>query len=212
MGFFQHTPSFTNLSSVDVPDPLSGYSYLLHTLLVFVGTRGLTLLQNHLLLATYFSDCLSSSVGSLMRPHPINLLLLAQGVRRAPLMYPANRIRSVGRPRRRRCYKMCSIDIGLWCWDATSQAASDDAPSQRRGWRGVLSSSFEVGMRQGRVTLPCKSLQESVRLIPGKGRPPPQPMRPPEFQPRNAVWNHRLRVHIHHPHHPDRAGPTHPLT
>jgi len=53
---------------------------------------------------------------------------------------------------------MCSVDTGLWCWDATKQAASDDAPTQRRGWRGVLSFSFEVGMRQGRVTLPCKSL------------------------------------------------------
>jgi len=54
---------------------------------------------------------------------------------------------------------MCSIDSGLWCWDATTQAASDDAPSQRRGWRGVLSFSFEVRVRQGRVTLPCKSLR-----------------------------------------------------
>jgi len=54
---------------------------------------------------------------------------------------------------------MCSIDSGLWCWDATTQAASDDAPSQRRGWRGVLSFSFEVRMRQGRVTLPRKSLR-----------------------------------------------------
>jgi len=58
-----------------------------------------------------------------------------------------------------RCYKMCSIDSGLWCWDATTQAASDDAPSQCRGWRGVLSFSFEVRVRQGRVTLPCKSLR-----------------------------------------------------
>jgi len=54
---------------------------------------------------------------------------------------------------------MCSIDSGLWCWDATTQAASDDAPSQRRGWRGVLSFSFEVRVRQGRVTFPCKSLR-----------------------------------------------------
>ena len=54
---------------------------------------------------------------------------------------------------------MCSVDIGLWCWDATTQAASDDALSQRRGWRGVLSFSFEVGVRQGRVTLPCISLR-----------------------------------------------------
>jgi len=54
---------------------------------------------------------------------------------------------------------MCFVDSGLWGWDATTQAASDDGPSQRRGWRGVLSFSFEVGMRQGRVTLPCKSLR-----------------------------------------------------
>ena len=54
---------------------------------------------------------------------------------------------------------MCSVDSGLWCWDATTQAASDDTPSQRRGWRGVLSFSFEVDVRQGRVTLPCKSLR-----------------------------------------------------
>jgi len=51
-------------------------------------------------------------------------------------MYPANRIRSDRRPRRIQCYKMCSIDSGLWCWDATTQAASDDALSQRRGRRG----------------------------------------------------------------------------
>jgi len=54
---------------------------------------------------------------------------------------------------------MCAIDSGLWCWDATTQSASDDAPSQRRGWRGLLSFSFEVRMRQGRVTLPYKSLR-----------------------------------------------------
>ena len=54
---------------------------------------------------------------------------------------------------------MCSNDSGLWCWDATTQVASDDAPSQRRGWSGVLSFSFEVRVRQGRVTLPCKSLR-----------------------------------------------------
>jgi len=53
---------------------------------------------------------------------------------------------------------MCFIDSGLWHWDATTQAASDNAPSQRRGWRGVLSFSFEVRVRQGRVTLPCESL------------------------------------------------------
>jgi len=54
---------------------------------------------------------------------------------------------------------MCSIDSGLWCWDATTQAASEDVPFQHQGWRGVLSFSFKVGMHQGRVTLPCKSLR-----------------------------------------------------
>jgi len=54
---------------------------------------------------------------------------------------------------------MCSIDSNLWCWDATTQAASDDTLSQRLGWRRVLSFSFEVGACQGRVTLPCESLQ-----------------------------------------------------
>jgi len=53
---------------------------------------------------------------------------------------------------------MCSIVSGLWCWDATTHAASDDAPSQHLGWRGVLSFSFEVHAHQGRVTLPIKSL------------------------------------------------------
>jgi len=54
---------------------------------------------------------------------------------------------------------MCSIDSGLWCWDGTTQAASDDAPFQRRGWRAVLSFSFKVRVCQGRVTLPCRSLR-----------------------------------------------------
>jgi len=57
------------------------------------------------------------------------------------------------------CYKMCSIDSGLWCWDARTQAASDDAPSPRWAWGGLLSFSFEVCGRQGRVTLPCKCLR-----------------------------------------------------
>jgi len=54
---------------------------------------------------------------------------------------------------------MCSIDSGLWCWDATTQAASDDAQSQCRGWSWVLSFSFEVHACRGRVTLPCKSFR-----------------------------------------------------
>ena len=49
--------------------------------------------------------------------------------------------------------------VVFWCWDATTQAASEDAPSQRQGWRGLLSFSFEVRACHGRVTLLCKSLQ-----------------------------------------------------
>jgi len=159
IGIFPRTPSFTNLSSVDSPDPLTGHSYRLHTLHDFVDTRGLTLVRNVPLHSTHSSDCQSSSVCNLMRRHPIHLLSPAYGARRPPPIYPANRIRSEGRPRRIQCYKMCSIDRGLWRWDATTQAASDDAPSQRRGCRGVLSFSFEVRVHQGRVTLPRKSLR-----------------------------------------------------
>jgi len=72
---------------------------------------------------------------------------------------------------------MCPIDCGLWCWDATTLAVSDDAPSQRQGWRGVLSFSFEVGMRQGRLTLPCKSLR-GVRA-PNTRECSPAPAPPP---------------------------------
>jgi len=46
IGFFPQTPSFTNLSSVDAPDRLTGHSYLLHSPHDFVGTRGLTCVQN----------------------------------------------------------------------------------------------------------------------------------------------------------------------
>jgi len=144
---------------VDAPDPLTGHSYLLHTLHVFVGTRGLTFVQNVPLPSTHYSDTLSSSVCNIMRRRPIRLLPLASGARRSPPIYPANRVRSDGRPRPIQCYKMYSIDSGLWCWDATTQAASDDTPSQRRGWRRVLSFSFEVRACQGRVTLPFKSFQ-----------------------------------------------------
>jgi len=73
IGFFSWAPSFTNLSSVDAPDPLTGHSYILHTLHVFVGTRGLTFVQNVPLPPTLDSDCLSSSVCNLMRRRPIHL-------------------------------------------------------------------------------------------------------------------------------------------
>jgi len=45
MGIFPQTPSCTNLSFVDTPNPLTVHSYLLHTLHVFVATRGLTFVQ-----------------------------------------------------------------------------------------------------------------------------------------------------------------------
>ena len=77
MGFFPLTPSFTNLSSVDAPDPLTRHSYLLHALHDFVRTRGLTFVQNVPLPSTNSSDCLSSSVCNLMRRRPIHLLPLA---------------------------------------------------------------------------------------------------------------------------------------
>jgi len=74
IGIFPRTPSFTNLSSVDSPDPLTGHSYRLHTLHDFVGKRGLTFVRNVLLPSTRSSDCLSSSVCNLMRRRPIHLL------------------------------------------------------------------------------------------------------------------------------------------
>jgi len=68
---------FTNLSFVDAPDPLPGHSFLLHTLHVLVGKRGLTFVRNVRLLSTHSSDHLSSSVCNLMRRGPIYLLPLA---------------------------------------------------------------------------------------------------------------------------------------
>ena len=77
IGFFPRAPSFTNLSFVDAPDPLTGHSYLLHTLQDFVGTRGLTFVRNVPVHSTHSSDCLSSSVYNLMHHRPIGLLPLA---------------------------------------------------------------------------------------------------------------------------------------
>jgi len=115
--------------------------------------------QNVLLPPTHWSDCLFSSVCNLMRCGLIHLLPLAYGASRSPLIYSVNRIWSDRQPRHIQCYKMCSNDSGLWCWDATTWVASHYAPSQRRGWRRVLSLFFEVRACQGRVTLPSKSLQ-----------------------------------------------------
>jgi len=120
MGLFPRPQSFTNLPFVDAPDPLTGHSCLLHTLHVFVGPRGLTFVQNVPLHSTQASDFLSSSVCNLMHRIPIHPPPPAQGAHRSPLIFPANRIWSDGRPRRILCYKMCSIHSGLWCWDTTT--------------------------------------------------------------------------------------------
>ena len=176
---------------MDAPDLLTGHRNLLHILHLFVGTKGLTFGQNVPLPSTHPSDCLSSSVGRYMRRRPIYLPPPAYHAWRSPLICPANRTGSDGRPRRIWCYRMCSVDCGLWCWDATTQAASDDALSQRQGWRRVLSFSFEAGVRQGRVTLPCKSLR-GVRgpykytMLPGP------PFRPSSSN-NHRNWRGRLR-------------------
>jgi len=192
MGFFPQTPSVTRLSFVDAPDPLTGHSYFLHTLHVFVGTRGLTYVPNVPLPSTYSPDCLSSSVCNLMRRCPIHLPPLAQGVQRSPLIYPANRTQSDRQPQRIQCYKMCSIDSDLWCWDPTSQAASDDSPSQRRGRRVVSSFSFKVRACQGRVTLPRESSQ-GVRAP--NTSSPLQSVRP-EYSMSIIQSMFRLKLHI----------------
>ena len=144
---------------MDAPNLLTGHSYILHTLHVLVGTRGLTFLQHVPLPSTHYSTRQSSSVCNLMRRLPIRLLLPAYGVRTSPLIYPPNRIWSDERLRPICCYKMCSIDSGLWCWDATTQAASDHTLSQHRGWKWVLSFSFEGRACQGRVTLASNSFR-----------------------------------------------------
>jgi len=117
-------------------------------------------MQNISLPSTHCSDDLSSSVCNLMRRHPIHLLTLAHGAPRSPSIDPANRIRSQRRPLLIQYYKVSSNDSGLWCWDATTQAASDDAPSQLRGCRVLLPFFFKVCVRQGRVTLSQKSSLE----------------------------------------------------
>jgi len=94
ISFFPQTLSFTNMSFVNSPDPLTWHSDLLHTLPFFVAKRGLSCMQNVPLPLTHSSDCRSSSVCNLMRCGPIHLPPLAYGALRPPLIYPANRIRS----------------------------------------------------------------------------------------------------------------------
>jgi len=73
------------------------------------------------------------------------------------------------------CYKRCSNDSGLWCWDATTQVASHNTRSPSRGQRGVLSLFFEVPTHQGTVNLPPISLRgvgvPNCPLV-GSHRPP----------------------------------------
>jgi len=156
MGYIPWTPSFTNMSFVDSPDPVSGHSDLLLTLGVLVGTRGLTCLPNIPLPLTHSSNGLSSSVCNLMRRCLIHLLPHGYGARRLPHIYAANRMPSDRWPQRIRCYRMTSAESGLWCWDATLQA-SDDRPVQCRGQSGLLSFFTKVRARQVRVTLVLKS-------------------------------------------------------
>jgi len=98
MGFFPRTPSCTNLSFVNASDQLTRHTYLLHTLPVLVGTRGLTFVQSVRLPSTPSSNCLSSSVCNLLRHRPIDLPPLAYGARGSPLVYPANSIWSEPQP------------------------------------------------------------------------------------------------------------------
>jgi len=164
MGCFPRTPSLTNRSFLNAPDPLTGHRYLLHTPHIFEGTRGQTFVQNVPLPSPYSADCQTSRVCSSMGRCPDSPAFTCLRSRRPPLVYPANRVRSVRWPRSIRCYSIRSIDCGLWCWDAIPLAASHDTVSPHRGRRGVLSFSFEVRTCEGRVTLLCKSLRESVRL------------------------------------------------
>jgi len=156
MGYFPWTPSFTNMSFVDLPDPVSGHSDLLPTLGVLVGTRGLSCLPHVPLPLTHSSDCLCSGVCNLMRRCPIHLLPYGYGARRLPHIYAANRMRSDRWPQRIRCYRMSSAESGLWCWDATPQA-SDDRPVQCRGQSWPLSFFTKVRSRQVKVILVLKS-------------------------------------------------------
>ena len=108
--------------------------------------------ENVLLPLTHSSDSLSWSVCTFIFLNLIHLPPLASGARMLPLIYSTNKVWPDRRPRPIWCYKLCSNDRGLWCWDATTQP-SRDALLQRWGRRGVLSFGFEVRVHEGRVTL-----------------------------------------------------------
>ena len=171
---------------------LHGHSDLLLTLRVFVGKRGLTCKQNIPLTATNPSDCLSSSGCNLMRRRLIHLLPLAHGAQRSPLIYSANRIWSDGWLRHIRYYKISCNESVHWCWDKTTQVASDDEPFQRCGWRGVLSLFFKVRACQGRVTM----LLESLRGVSAPNTSSPLRSGRPEYSMSTIGSNFLLKLHI----------------
>jgi len=149
MGFFPQTPSFTNLSFLELPAPVTRHSYLLRTLRLLVGKRGLTFMQNVLLPSSHCPDDLSSSVCNLMRHCPIYLLPLAYGAQRSPLTYPANRIRLDRQPQHIRCYKMCSSDSGLWYGEATTQGPVTRCPNAGAGGGCYLCASKFMCIKVG---------------------------------------------------------------
>jgi len=158
--FSLRTTSFTNLSFVDAPNPLTGHSYLIHILPVFVGNAGLTWLENVPFPPTHSSAYLSSRVSTFMRCCLIHLLPPASGAQRSRRIYPAGKIPLDEQPRRIPLYMICSNYDGFSCCDTTSEAAGDDVPFQCLGPRAVLSLFFEVCVRQARATVPPKSLPQ----------------------------------------------------
>jgi len=65
MAFLPLTPSCTNMSFVDSPNLLTRHSYLLHSLPMFVGTRGLSLTgvkASHYLRFNLLTLCVQGSV------------------------------------------------------------------------------------------------------------------------------------------------------
>jgi len=168
-GCFPSDSIFYQLVLCESADPLTVHSYLLHTLHVFVDMRGIISGQSVLLPATHSSECRSSSVDHIMRRHPIHLPQPVSGAQRSPLTCPANRVRWPAPPQRIRCCKLHSHDTGLWCWDPTPQAASDDMPSQRGagGGRYLFPPKF-VPVKVGEHW-PVNPYRESMRLT---GAPP----------------------------------------
>jgi len=160
MAVFPPSPCYTNVSFVDSPDPLTGHSYLLHTLHVFVGKRSLTCSHDDPEPSTYIFDMVSLRVCNIMRLCPVHLLLLVYAAPRSPRIYLTNRIQSNRRPGCVACYMIGSNDSGLWCQDARTPLSGGASLFQRQGQRAALSIFFKVHARQGRVTLHPTGLHE----------------------------------------------------